>query len=352
LINSLAQAIRADADLVKRTIESCRRQAEGLQRPDATMLERQHQAEQKLTQQIKFIMAAPGETEQDQDENQSVLANLRRQRAVVQAEMQRLQALAGREIKIPSVDEVGALLDQLADVLMQAVGSSDDGKVAAARRIVQAMTGGRIVISQQGEPLAKRGWLRATFKLNLLAPALYALGAGFMEGDRDIVVDIDIRKPTDAEAMADEAKALMDTGMLEKEIAVKLSQVHGRKIGRNMVAKALKHWFSSRGLQAPDGRKRRKTLARKSIQPNLAAQIADRAMELIGQRHLYTDVAEQLHVDRNTLTAAIKHWHVSRNLPVPDGRTRRRSLEHKSRPRHVRSDGGTPDKPIEGATGS
>jgi hypothetical protein len=119
---------------------------------------------------------------------------------------------------------------------------------------------------------------------------------------------------------------------------VELSQVHGRKIGRNIVAKALKHSFSSQDLPVPDGRSRRTTLARKSVHPSLVAQIADRAMELDRQGQLYTEIAEQLNVDRNTLTAAVKHWHVSRGLPVPDGRSRRKDLQRKSRTRDVPRD--------------
>ena len=38
------------------------------------------------------------------------------------------------------------------------------------------------------------------------------------------------------------------------------------------------------------------------------------------------DIAAELGCDRNVVTAAIKFWHESRSLPVPDGRTRRRLL--------------------------
>ena len=45
---------------------------------------------------------------------------------------------------------------------------------------------------------------------------------------------------------------------------------------------------------------------------------------------LLGDIAEQLGCDRNTVTSAIRYWHEERELPVPDGRTRRKDLEVKS----------------------
>ena len=85
------------------------------------------------------------------------MAYLRRQRAAFQADLQRLEATAGKEVKVPTTEEAGALLGRLADVLVGAVGSSDGQEVAAARRVVESLTGGRIVTSQHGEPRAKRG---------------------------------------------------------------------------------------------------------------------------------------------------------------------------------------------------
>ncbi len=47
-----------------------------------------------------------------------------------------------------------------------------------------------------------------------------------------------------------------------------------------------------------------------------------------------TDIQKEVNCDATTLTAAIKFWHESRGLPVPDGRTRRKSLAKKvTRPR-------------------
>jgi hypothetical protein len=50
-------------------------------------------------------------------------------------------------------------------------------------------------------------------------------------------------------------------------------------------------------------------------------------MELYREDMLLQDIAAKLKCDRNTVTQAIRYWHTSRGLPVPDGRTRRKSLK-------------------------
>ncbi len=150
LCERLAELIRKDQDLVARVIASTQAQAAGLQRPDPGELQNKHAEEARITQQIKFVMEAPGDTDEDQAENQTKLAELRRRWANLQAEIHSLQKAAGKQIQIPSEGEVRKLPEQLADVLLNASGTSDERQVAAARRIVHALTGGRIVISQQG----------------------------------------------------------------------------------------------------------------------------------------------------------------------------------------------------------
>ena len=178
------------------------------------------------------------------------------------------------------------------------------------------------MISQQGEAKAKRGWLRATFRLHLLRPAMDELGVP-AEGDEGAEYHVDIRRQTPAESLAEDAKALWEQKLLVKQIAAKLSEARGTPIGRAMVNKALRHWFKSRGLPLPDGRSRRKTLAAKSIDPNLPAKIADEVKFLSDQSLLYAEIAEKLGVHIATVTAAVRYWHDVRGLPVPDGRSRR-----------------------------
>jgi hypothetical protein len=81
-----------------------------------------------------------------------------------------------------------------------------------------------------------------------------------------------LRKATQAEELADRAKALWDQGLLMQEIAERL------ECGKDAVTGAIAHWFRSRGLVVPDGRTRRKDLppknARKVEPPREAGQAA------------------------------------------------------------------------------
>jgi hypothetical protein len=76
----------------------------------------------------------------------------------------------------------------------------------------------------------------------------------------------------------------------------------------------------------PDGRTRRSQLNVKHTDPPLYQQLAGKVMELFNQGYLLQDIATAVDCDRNTVTAVIKFWYQSRGLPVPDGRTRRKSL--------------------------
>ena len=69
------------------------------------------------------------------------------------------------------------------------------------------------------------------------------------------------------------------------------------------------------------------------MEPPLYQQLAEAVMELFRQGRLLQDIADTLQVDRNTVTSAIRWWHESRGLPVPDGRTRCKELDVKTSPK-------------------
>lgn len=45
-------------------------------------------------------------------------------------------------------------------------------------------------------------------------------------------------------------------------------------------------------------------------------------MELVDRKWFLQDVANHLGTDRDTVTLAVRYWHESRGLEVPDGRKR------------------------------
>jgi hypothetical protein len=61
------------------------------------------------------------------------------------------------------------------------------------------------------------------------------------------------------------------------------------------------------------------------------------------------EIAQKLNCNKDTVTAAIQHWYSSRGLVAADGRTRRKSLEHKSREANHASNGdGDPNASVHG----
>lgn len=114
--------------------------------------------------------------------------------------------------------------------------------------------------------------------------------------------------------------------MLVKQLAAQFG------LGRNQIAAALDEWYGGRGEERPDGRSRRATLAVKHLEAPQYQRIADRVKESADAGLLMREVAEELGVDRSTVTVAWKHWHESRGLAVPDGRTRRKSPTRKNSP--------------------
>ena len=102
----------------------------------------------------------------------------------------------------------------------------------------------------------------------------------------------------------------------------------GKALGcpRNWVTLALKAHAEESGVPYVDGRKLKKRLGNIT----LAMKIADEAKVLIDEGWLLQEIAKKFGCCKDMITAAVKYWYSSRGLPVPDGRTRRKSLERKS----------------------
>jgi hypothetical protein len=320
----LVEFLQLDNDLVERIIAACQRQAAALQQPDAKQVEDLRQQEARLTRQIQFILDAPGETAQDEAENRAKLQNLRGERARITRQRVDLDEAARRPAVVPTADQIRELLVNLAQLLARAADGGELAELAAARRVIQAMTGGRILVSQQGEAKAKRGWLRATFRVRPLAAVGQSCGCLLNEEGGEVVIDF--RKPALADRLAERAKALYDAGLPFQQIARQLG------VNRNLAREAVARWHAQHGQQLPDGRSRRARLDSKYQKQPKYQEIVEDVMRLFREGVLLQGIAERLEVDRNTVTKAVVHWHTSRGMPVPDGRTRRKQLPSKFRP--------------------
>ena len=224
----------------------------------------------------------------------------------------------------PTEAWVGEQLSHLGDTL------SDTGPAAAYA--LRDLVGGQIVVTEVRRSDRQRHYLQGRFAITSTALVTGLIGSAERAGedavpDSDGLVEeivIDFREPPEIEALSKRAKELHDEGMMNAEIAEQLG------CSRSRLTKILKHWFESRGLEMPDGRSRRASLGKKHLEPPLFQEIADDVMRLYDLEVLMQDIAEQLNVDRNTVTSTVRWWHESKGLPVPDGRTRRKGLDRKT----------------------
>jgi transposase-like protein len=243
--------------------------------------------------------------------------------------VQARRAAAARRIVVPSETEVQQMIDHLDEILVVAANDSTPGIAEEVRQFMDCFTGGRIDLVQMGERRPRKGWLRGQFECSEISAVIRSLtGVEIMSpSDRtQVVIDFTPEAEDEAEAndLAEQVKALYDEGALVSEIARRL------KRPRSAVSRALDRWFDSRGLERPDGRSRRASLAVKHLLPPRYQEIADRTKELADSGLLFDEIARELDVDRNTVTAGWVHWHTVRGLTAPDGRTRRKTLPRKS----------------------
>jgi hypothetical protein len=153
----LASLVRADAELVGRVTDACRRYAAELQAPDPTRAAALEARLVKRDLRIKFILRNSGDTEADQAESEGELRRLRKERAEDRAELDALRAAAGRAVAIPSDADVASMVGELVDVLVAAAGGPGPESAGLVRELIDRLTGGRIDLEQAGEPRARRG---------------------------------------------------------------------------------------------------------------------------------------------------------------------------------------------------
>ena len=198
----------------------------------------------------------------------------------------------------------------------------------AANHALRDLVGGKIVVKEIRLPGRQRFHLQGRFSITSRSVVKTLVGVAEGSGQEgsseweDVCEEfiIEFLEPAPIEALSEQAKELYDQGLMNAQIADQLG------CARSRVTEALKFWFESRDKVMPDGRSRRATLKQKHLDPPLYQEIAEQVMTLYGQKMLLQDIADRLKVDRNTITSAIRWWHEEQNLPVPDGRARRKEL--------------------------
>ncbi|NQV23722.1 MAG: hypothetical protein HQ518_05075 [Rhodopirellula sp.] len=92
-------------------------------------------------------------------------------------------------------------------------------------------------------------------------------------------------------------------------------------LSRGRVTELLKQSFADSGEVMPNGYRRRAALTHQNEAPPRYMQIADEVMALSDEGWLHGDIAELIDCSRDLITKAVRYWHESRGLEVPDGRS-------------------------------
>ncbi|MCC6126086.1 MAG: hypothetical protein IT426_14085 [Pirellulales bacterium] len=264
----------------------------------------------------------------DRLENRQRLARLQSERAGLQRQAAEIAAAAENPAAIPSEAEVRQMIADLATPLKAAVHADDPAETAALRAIIVNLTGGRILLTQQGARKQGEGWLRASFEVELPNALLRKLGYPHDDSGETLKVEIDIQRTTTDEDLMQRAKELYDRGLQYQEIAQHLSCPAKR------VRELLKAWGDRHGETLPDGRERRATLDRKSSTVPQYKQLADEARRLWEEDLSVLEIARRLQCSAPTVEKAVRYWHESRKLPVPSESNRRERLFQRAKQLH------------------
>ncbi len=272
---------------------------------------------QQVDKKIERLVDAVEEGNAPEDITKRLNAR-RQERDHLEQELEKLELTVKSEAPAPDRKWLREQLQELDEVMQSST--------PAANSALSGLVGGKITLEEIPHPSRKRKILRGHFKLQ----AHKALGnlsdsASFEKLPiEDKEITIDFLEPDPGEQQRETAKKLYDEGLPMFKIAETLG------VSRSRMSAIMDEAFLLLGQEKPDGRARRKTLEIKSKRPPLYQRVSEEVMELFGQGLLLQDIAEQLSLDRNTITSSVKHWHKKQGLPVPDGRNRRKTLPRKS----------------------
>lgn len=282
-------------------------------------------AERALAEVNRCIVNLVNQVENGTDVPELVqrLAERRLEKQEWTEKVERLRRACENRRPAPTEAWVDEQLTQLGEIL-----SADN---PAAAHALGELVGGQIAVTEIRRPDRERHYWQARFTVRTAAVARALVGTSNDTCNHvpteaevpDEEVIIDFRQPAQYEIESEKAKELFDQNWL----MVRIAEAMGKK--KSYVRKLIKYWFDSRGLPVPDGRSRRSTLIEKHrVQPIFEA-LFDPVQKLLEEGLLIEEIASRLDVCRHTITKVIKYLRAVRGLDIPDGRTRRKSLNRK-----------------------
>ncbi len=198
---------------------------------------------------------------------------------------------------------------------------------AAANNALRQLLGGPLQLELVSEEGRKRKFWRGSFRIQTLDFAEMSVpltpeGAEATGSNPEFVLDF--RALPREEEQILECWRWLQQGYSFSEIAAVLGVGKART---TFIMKLVAERYGY-GLSAKELKKR---FAHLRVRAHSHDQFVEPAMALYDDGLLIDEIAARLQTNRKTIGKAIEAWHSARGLPVPDGRTRRQSLDFKGR---------------------
>lgn len=233
----------------------------------------------------------------------------------VQSQLRALEATSPLPAQEPTAAWINEQLDNLLKVLSDPTPAAIEG--------FQGLIDGAVILDEIPIPNRKRKSLRAELHLLPHRAAHALIGSANVDrvdkGDGETIV-LDFRKITVTEDQARRAHSLWSDGRSCSEIAREL------QVSDSRITEIFKFAEQTLGLPYPKTRRRR-------VKGPLATRIESDVIARWESGMLIRQIADDLGVCRPTVRSVLVRWYESRGESIPDGRTRRRNLAVKQRPR-------------------
>ncbi len=250
----------------------------------------------------------------------SRLSARREENRDLEQQLERLRQRDDQRMPEPTAEWIDQQILKLGEILAS-------GGPAAALAL-RALVGGEIWVREIELPHSDRKRLEARFTIRTAAVVNAVIGSstvaaaeeGPTESGRQEEIIVELREPDVVEQIGEQVAALWKEGLTLKQIAERVGR------NRNLVKDALLLWHEQHGLPVPNTQE---TKGRRQS-PTLAEVLMDRIMGLWHGGMPHREIAAACDCDMSIVTTAVKLWHEQRNLPVPDGRTRRKMLRERA----------------------
>lgn len=303
VVDAICKEVLSNQQVMKLAVEEFLVVAEGMQKPDPSVLSTLKSDRRKTLDQMNLLLQSFEGDDAKLVKDQ--LDDFRHRLTKLDSEILREQRLIDQVIALPTEDEAYEILQRFSKVLKHFSTTATDDELDKARELINLLTGGRIEAFQCGQKKPKLGWLQVRFTVNLAAALL---GSDRCEKVGDSVeIVLDIRKETPLNPKIAKARKLYDQDYFENEIAEMLGA------GRASVCNWIRDSYAADGKTKPDGYQRRKRIE-KARELHHYQMISERVFELHESSMKIKDIAKLLNTDRNVVAKALSYARKKRGL--------------------------------------